>query len=85
MCSGEDRKSNVRSQSLGNCLAVWWLGLHASTAGSMGLIPGQGMNIPHAALHSQTKKSHSLGRGICLVQENTVVGNSESSRFHEQN
>ena len=34
---------------LGNSLAVQWLGLHASTAGGMASIPGQGTMIPHAA------------------------------------
>ena len=29
-------------------LAVQWLGLSISTAGGMGLIPGQGTKIPHA-------------------------------------
>ena len=33
----------------GKSLVVWWLGLHASTEGSTGLIPGQG------AARKQTK------------------------------
>ena len=38
-------------------LAVQWLKLHASTAGSTGSIPGEGTKIPHAIQHShkQTK------------------------------
>ena len=32
----------------GNFLMVQWLRLRASTAGVMGLIPGQGTKIPHA-------------------------------------
>ena len=35
--------------SLGTPLAVQWLRLHASNAGSVGLIPGQGIKMPHAA------------------------------------
>ena len=38
-----------------NTLAVQWLGLHASTAGGTGLIPGQGTKILHAAWHGQKK------------------------------
>ena len=33
---------------MGTCLAVLWLRLCASSAGSPGLIPGLGTNIPHA-------------------------------------
>ena len=32
---------------------VQWLGLYASTAGSMGSIPGQGIKISHAMQHNQ--------------------------------
>ena len=31
-----------------NSLVVQWLGLHASTTGGSGLIPGQRTKIPHA-------------------------------------
>ena len=37
-------------------LAVQWLGLHASTAGGVGSIPGQGTEIPQAAWHGQKSK-----------------------------
>ena len=37
-------------------LAVQWLRLHTSTAGSTGLILGQGTKILHAAWHGQKKK-----------------------------
>ena len=37
-------------------LAVQWLRLHASNAGILGLIPGQGTKIPHATQHSQKHK-----------------------------
>ena len=39
--------------SLGNSLAVQWLGLWASTTGGTGSIPGRGTKIPHAARQSQ--------------------------------
>ena len=38
-----------RSSISGTHLAVQWLGLHAPTAGGMGLIPSQVTKIPHAA------------------------------------
>ena len=37
-------------------LAVQWLGLCASTAGGMGLIPGQGTEILQATQHGQKQK-----------------------------
>ena len=36
------------SLKTGTSLVVQWLRLHASTAGGMGLIPGQATNSPHA-------------------------------------
>ena len=33
---------------VGTSLVVQWLGLHASTAGGQGSIPGWGTKIPHA-------------------------------------
>jgi len=35
---------------------VQWLGLHTSTAGSMGSIPGWGANIVHATHYSRKKE-----------------------------
>ena len=35
---------------------VQWLGLHSSTAGGTGSIPGQGTKIPLAALHGKEKE-----------------------------
>ena len=40
-------------------LVVQQLRLHASNAGDVGLIPGQGTNIPHAML-SQAKKKKDI-------------------------
>ena len=40
---------------MGNSLVGQWLGLHAYTAGGMGLIPGQGTKIPWGAQHGQKK------------------------------
>lgn len=40
----------------GKSLVVQCLGLHASTAGSKGLISGQGTKIPRALWHGQKDK-----------------------------
>ena len=42
--------------TIGNSLAVRWLGLDAFTAVGLGLIPGQGTKILQAARHSKKKK-----------------------------
>ena len=40
-----------------NSLAVQWSGLHASTAGGTGLIPGWGTKIPQKTTTTETLKS----------------------------
>ena len=40
---------------IGACLAVQWLRFCTLNARDMGLIPGQGARIPHAALEGQIK------------------------------
>ena len=40
-----------------NYLEVQWIGLWASTAGNMVLIPGQGTKILQAVQHGQKKKT----------------------------
>ena len=37
----------------GTSLVVQWLGIHASNAGGIDWIPGQGTKIPHATWHGQ--------------------------------
>ena len=51
------RRSGNKNWAKGTPLAVHWLRLRASPAGSMGLIPGQGTKILHARPHSQKKKN----------------------------
>jgi len=46
----------LKSGNLGTSLAIQWLRLCASTAGTMDLIPGQGIKTQHASWHSQKKK-----------------------------
>ena len=47
----------------GFSLAVQRLGLHASTARGMGLIPGWGTKMPHAMQHRQKKKKRGRQKG----------------------
>ena len=42
---------------------VQWLRLYASTAGGVGLVPGQGTKIPYAMQLSQKKKKKVFLRG----------------------
>ena len=46
----------IRNCNGGNSLAVQWLRLHASTAGGVGLISGQGTKIPKVLRHGQNKQ-----------------------------
>ena len=46
---------NIRNW-LGTSLVVQWLGLHTSTAGGTGLIPGLGSKIPQATQPKKKKK-----------------------------
>ena len=52
-----DKRQAQERQRLGTSLLVQWLGLWVSTAGGVGLIPGWGTNIPHAAWHDQKLKN----------------------------
>ena len=52
-----DKRHAQEWQRLGTSLVVQWLGLWASTAGGVGLIPGWGTKIPHAAWHDQKLKN----------------------------
>ena len=49
-----DTDLNIKANT-GTSLAVQWLRLHASIAGGMGLIPGQGTKIPRAMQCGQEK------------------------------
>ena len=52
-------KVAILKRAVGNSLAVQWLGLHASTVGGLGLIPGQGTKIPQAVQQGKRKKKKS--------------------------
>ena len=45
-------------------LVVQWLGLHTSSAGGVGLIPGWGTNIPHVVWRDQQKQTDFLKNPI---------------------
>ena len=73
--------STSRIKSLkksGTSLAVQWLRLHASTAGSAGLIPGWGTKIPHATTRQQKKKSFLFL--ICIYPYTSNVGSRLKKR-----
>ena len=46
-------RHELKVSSPGTSPAVQWLRLHASTAGGVGSIPGQGTKIPHAVWGGQ--------------------------------
>ena len=54
-------------KSTGTSLAILWLRLHASNAGGMGSIPGQGIKIPHAVQHGQEIKKKKGFETVCLT------------------
>ena len=45
----------IKTQHLVDSLVVQWFEIHASIAGGMGLIHGQGIKIPKAAQPKQNK------------------------------
>ena len=47
LVGAEDR--DLKNIIPGNSLEIQWLGLHASTPGDLGWIPGQGTKFRHAA------------------------------------
>ena len=49
-------KLKKKKKELGNSLVVQWLGLHASTAGGIGSIPGWETNNLHATRHGKKRK-----------------------------
>ena len=62
----------MKTPPKGNSLAVQWLGLHASTAGSKGTILGRGTKISHAVQSKQTKNSLNETRSTITI---VVKGN----------
>ena len=58
----ESQRSQDSNTSLGNLLAVQWLGLSTSSARAAGSIPGSGTKITHAMWHGQNIKIGSLNK-----------------------
>ena len=48
--------SSHQKETPGTSVAVQWLRLQAPNVGGVGLIPGRGTKIPHAAWHGQINK-----------------------------
>ena len=59
---------------IGTRLAVPWLRLCASTAGAMGLIPGQGATIPHVKWHGPTIKKEKRSKPHIAPSSKTFRG-----------
>ena len=55
----------IKFSSVGTSLPVQWLRLRASTAGVVGLIPGQGTKILQAVQYGQKKKISSVSNQLC--------------------
>ena len=67
-------KGRNQHKTGGTFLAVQWLGLHASTAGGVGLIPSWGTKTPHVMRHGQKKK----GKKKWLKSTQNPLGPSRS-------
>ena len=63
--------TSLKMLASGNSLAVQWLGLHASTAGYTGSIPGPGTKIPQAAQCNPNKQKAHLWGPNCLPHDLT--------------
>ena len=59
----EDTISNIRNERKGNSLVVQWLGFWASTAGSLGSIPGRGSKILQDVWCSKIKLNYKNKKG----------------------
>ena len=55
-CREKTNFTDIKNKGQWNSLAVHWLRLHASTAGTQVRSPGQGTKIPQTALYGQKKK-----------------------------
>ena len=61
-----------------NSLVVQWLGLHASTAGGLGSIPGQGTKIPQASWWGQKQTNKQKPNDTKSWQQSTMQSNGDS-------
>ena len=59
--------NNFWSLFIGTSLAIQQLKLHASSAGDSGLIPGQGIKIPHALRYAPHQKKFINHLGPCNI------------------
>ena len=84
MCSGQDRKSNVKKPVSGEFAGGPVVRTPRFHCREHGFGPWSGNEDP-TCCPAQSNKSVPFTRQRHLVQESTAVGNSESSRFHKQN
>ena len=61
-------KVPLTQQKCGTCRVAQWPGLHASSAGGSGSIPGWGTNIPHALQLGQKNPKHEVALPIIKQQ-----------------
>ena len=67
--------TGILKDEQGNSLTVQWLGLHTSTAGNPGLIPGQGTKIPaKRAICGQKKRCESPAKIFTTLQMELLQG-----------
>jgi len=55
-CQNLSKIVSFKKVQFGTSLGVQWLRLHASTAGGVGSIPGQGTKIPYASAWPKKKR-----------------------------
>ena len=58
---GKGEEVLIKKVKSGTSLVVHWLRLCASNAGSVGLVPSRGINIPHSAALPKKKKKKNRG------------------------
>ena len=75
----------IKTAIMGNSLAVQWLGSWASTAEGLGLIPGQGTEIPQTTRCGQKKKTpKQTKKNPAIIRLYLISLNSVSfTKFHE--
>ena len=76
-------KSSKMEKSLRTSLVIQWLRLHASNAGVMHLIPGQGSSTCHAA--KKKRKSHLSGHCKDFFYKTVPYHLSNNSNFKNLN
>ena len=66
-CKASKMLGTIKITQRGSSLAVQWLGLSASTAEGLGLIPGRGTKIPQATWWGQKKRERKKKKQLRLA------------------